>query len=326
MKILVVGCGSIGRRHITNLISLGYETIGVETNPEYRKWVEENLKIKTYPQFSDAITLEKASACWVCTPPNSHIQIAKEAIGAGLHTFIEKPVSSSLEGINGLIAMAKKKKLVLAVGYNLRFSKGVVKVKELVESGIIGRVLHARVSVGQYLPDWRPWQDYRKSYTASKSLGGGIILDASHEIDYIRWIMGEAKGVTCIARKVSSLEVETEDSADIICEFKSGAVANIHLDFIRRDPKRDCEIVGEKGTIELVFGQKVSLYTAESKQKQEFDVTDDHNNTYIRETEDFFRAVKEKKGPLVSAEEGMESLNLAIAAKQASEKGKTISL
>jgi len=324
MKMLVVGCGSIGRRHIKNILSLGHEAIGADLNAEYRKWVEENLKIRAYEDVKKAIDAERPRACFICTPPSSHISIANLALDNGLHVFIEKPISNSLDGIEELIQKAKKKDLKIAVGYNLRFNKGVRKVKELLDSGAIGRPLYARMTMGQYLPDWRPWQDYRKSYTSMKSMGGGVLFDCSHEIDYARWLLGEAENVTCVAKKVSRLEVETEDDAEVILELKSGAVANIHMDFVRRGYKRGCEIAGERGNIELVFGEKVELFDGETKETKNFDVKADPNEMYVEEARHFVDCILHKKEPLVSAEEGKKTLLLVLRAKEAAEKRETV--
>ncbi len=324
MKIIVVGCGSIGRRHIKNLLSLGHKVAGADLNDEYRRWAEENLKVKTYGDAVEAIKSEKPIACFVCTPPSSHIEIAQKAVENGLHVFIEKPISSSLKGIDMLIKAANKKNLRIAVGYNLRFSKGIMKLKELIDSAAIGKPLYARIVVAQYLPDWRPWQDYKNSYTAKKSLGGGIILDGSHEIDYARWLFGEVMKVTCVAKKISNLDVETEDTADIIYEFKNGAIANIHLDFVRRDYKRGCELVGEKGSLDFIFGESVVWIDGETKERKIFDIKEDHNETYVRETIDFIEAIKKGREPQITIEDGRKSLILALEAKRAAEEGKTI--
>jgi predicted dehydrogenase len=326
MKMLVVGCGSIGRRHIKNILSLGHGAVGVDLNAEYRGWVEQNLGIKAYGGVKEAIDAERPHACLVCTPPSTHITIANLAIENGLHAFIEKPLSNSLDGIEKLIEKAKKKNLKIAVGYNLRFNKGVRKVRELLDSGAIGKPLHARIIVAQYLPDWRPWQDYRKSYSSSRKMGGGVLLDCSHELDYARWLLGEPEYVTCVAKKVSDLEVDTEDTADIILEMKSGAVANIHMDFVRLGYKRGCEIAGEKGNIEFIFGEKVELFSGETKETKLFDVKGDLNETYVEELKHFIYCIERGKAPLVDAEEGKRTLQLALKAKEAAEKRKAVKI
>ena len=324
VKVLVIGCGSIGRRHIKNALVLGHRVAAVDISKEHRRWVEENLKVRTYGNIEEAIKNERPTVGFVCTPPSSHISIARALVGHDMHLFIEKPLSNSLVGIDDLIKEAKIRRRRIAVGYNLRFNRGVIKIKELIDSGAIGKILFSRITVGQYLPDWRPWQDYRQSYTAKKSMGGGVILDASHELDYARWFMGKVSAVTCIAKKVSALDVETEDNADIILEFKSGSVANIHLDFVRRDYKRGCEIVGEKGTLELFFGERIDWYNATTKKIRKIGIREDTNNMYVAEIKHLLDCIKKSKEPIVNAEEGKKSLILALEAKRAAEKKRTV--
>ncbi|MFH2021080.1 MAG: Gfo/Idh/MocA family oxidoreductase [archaeon] len=331
MKFLVIGCGSIGRRHMKNLLCMGHEVVGADLSAEYRKWIEENLHIQAVENAEAALNvagnrMQKPDAVLVCTPPSTHVELASIALKAGIHVFVEKPLSNTLEGVEDLIKLAKSKKLCLAVGYNFRFSKRLMKVKELVDSGSIGKVLYARILIGQYLPDWRPWQDYRKSYTSSKKLGGGIILDASHELDYARWLFGEIDSICCMADKLSSLEVETEDVAEILLKTAGSVIINIHLDFVRRDRARTCEIVGEKGTIRWdAISGKLSLVSFDkdgAADEQAFDLADDLNDMYVSELSHFIDCMKNKKKPLVDGTEGKTSLLLALKAKESSEKSK----
>ena len=325
MKFLIIGCGSIGRRHAKNLKELGEEVIGTDIVPDNRKWIEENLGIKTFEELKDALSKEKPDAALVCTPPHLHVLIAKQALAAKAHVFIEKPISHDGKGVDALLKFAAKRKKIIAVGYNLRFHKGIAKLKELVDSGAIGRVVSARILFGQYLPLWRPTQDYRKSYTASKSMGGGIILDDSHEIDYARWLMGEVVEVGCIAAKVSNLEVETEDTADMTLKFKSGSIAQIHMDFVRQDYARNCELIGEKGTIKWDYTKAViEIYRAETKQTETIDVKCEPNEMYVDEMKQFIECIKTNGKPLVDGDEGKKSLAVALAAKKSSEKGKIV--
>lgn len=324
MKFVVFGCGSIGRRHIKNLKNLGQEIIAVDPIAENRKWTEDNLGIPTYPDAESAFASTKLDAALVCTPPNSHIALCELALKKNLNVFVEKPLSNSLSGLEKIIKLFTKKGLVVAVGYNLRFCIGVQKVKDILAGGKIGKVLYSRIIAGQYLPDWRPWQNYKDSYTSKKAMGGGVILDGSHELDYARWLFGNVISVTSLSRKLSTLEVETEDSADILLEFAGGQVSNIHIDFIRRDPARSCEIVGELGSIKLLFWDKIELFTAADKKTEILDVKEDVNDMYVAEMKAFIENISNKSAPRVPFSEGEKTLRLALAAKLASEKGKTM--
>jgi predicted dehydrogenase len=307
-----------------NLMSLGEDVVASDVMAENRAWVKENLGVRVFEKTEGAL-LEKPDAALVCTPPSTHLPLAKLALEAGCHVFVEKPLSHDLSGIKDIAKLASRKKLIVSIGYNMRFNRSLMKVKEMVSQGTIGKPLSARLIFGQYLPTWRPWQDYRKSYTASKSLGGGIILDGSHEVDYARWLFGEASEICCMAKKVSDLDVETEDVAEMNIMFKGGAIVNIHLDFIRQDYARKCEIVGEKGTISWDYSKgSVVLYDADKKATEVLDLSDDPNAMYVNEMRHFIGCIKGGKKPLVNLEEGEKSLALALKAKESAESGKTI--
>jgi len=328
MKILVVGCGSIGERHIRNLTMLSVDKIiACDTNPERLALIKEKYGIQeTYTELREAIDQE-IDAVLICTPPSSHIPIALKAVDYKAHVFIEKPMSNSLDGVDELIKRASKNRLIICVGYNFRFHHGLKLVKDMLDGGEIGTILSARAEFGQYLPDWRPWQDYMQSYTAKKDLGGGIILDGSHEIDYMRWLLGDVEEIFCFAGKISSLEVETEDVADILLKFKSGAIGEIHLDFVRRDYSRTCEIIGKNGTIKWSYQNGfVKVYLVDVGRWDTFNIKADPNDMYMQEMQHFIDCVKIGETPLVNGEEGKKSLEIALSTKRSAETKEVINV
>lgn len=315
MDSLVIGCGSIGRRHLANLQALGYHPAASDPSAESRKWVEEHLKAPTLEDSADALR-QKPAFVLICTPPYLHVPLARQAIGAGAHVFIEKPLSHTLEGVDELIALARERKKLIAVGYNLRFQAGPMKLRELLVSGAIGRVLSARLFFGQYLPHWRPAQDYRKGYTAQRAMGGGIILDASHELDYARWLFGEAVQVQSVAGKVSDLEVDTEDIAEITLRMESGAIVQVHLDFVRPEYRRTCEIIGSLGLLRWDYtSASVEWLDAVTGRRETFRLQEDPNAMYRRELEHFLACIAQGRPPLVDALEGRKTLALALRAR-----------
>lgn len=328
MKLLIIGCGSIGERHLRNLRALGIKEIIVsDTDKERLSCTVRKYGIKlSFPDFRRALN-ERIDAALICTPPDSHLAIALEIIDYGAHVFMEKPISNSLNGIEGLVGKSKKKKLAVMVGYNLRFDSGLRLVKKILSRGQIGNILSARAEFGQYLPYWRPWQDYRKSYTARESCGGGIIFDASHEIDYLRWLLGEVKEVACFSGRVSKLDVDAEDTAEIMLRFKKGTIAGIHLDFVRHDYSRNCELIGEKGTIIWDYPKNyVKVYSAGKKRWQAFNTEGDSNVMYLAEMKHLLNCISGKDEPLIGAEEASKTLKIALAAKKSSALGKRIIL
>lgn len=327
MKILVVGCGSIGERHIRNLIDISsHNIIAFDTSKERLDIIKERYNVETCDNIERCFEYD-IDAVIVCTPPSTHIQIAEQAIDNGAHVFIEKPISDRLDGLDELIKKATDNQNIITVGYCFRFSEGLKMVKSLIDSGKLGRILSIKAEFGQYLPDWRPWQNYKQSYTAKKELGGGIILDGSHEIDYLYWLVGDVKEVFCFADKISDLEVGTEDTAEILLRFSNGAIGEIHLDFTQRAYSRNCKIIGEEGTLIWNFGEhKVSLYLADSKEWKIYDVDADVNLMYIEEMKHFLQCIDGLSIPLIDATQGKRALEIALAAKESSEKSVVVNL
>jgi predicted dehydrogenase len=327
MKFLVIGCGSIGERHIRNLQSLSAGEILVhDIDSERLALIGEKYRVRTYVNFDQALK-QHIDAFIVCVPPSLHIPFALSGAEHGAHLFIEKPLSHTLDGVDSLLNQTRAKCLVVFIGYNLRFHPGLRLVKQFLDEDRIGKVISATVDVGQYLPDWHPWQDYRQMYTAKKETGGGIILDGSHELDYIRWLLGEVKEVFCFAGKLSSLEVETEDTAEIILKFENGAMAGVHLDFVQRAYSRSCKLIGERGTIVWDYpGKKVSIFYATTDHWEEIKTEADPNDMYISEMKHFVNCVRGEETPVVNGAGAKRVLQIALAAKESSQGRKIVLL
>jgi predicted dehydrogenase len=328
MKILVVGCGSIGARHIRNLKALKVgEIAACEPDERRLSTMRDQYSLsEVFPNLGDALS-RGYEAVLVCTPPSSHIAIAREALEHGAHVFIEKPLSNTLDGVDDLIKRASKEKRVISIGYNFRFHPGLRMIKNCVAKKEIGNALTARAQFGQYLPDWRPDQDYTKSYTARSKLGGGIILDGSHEIDYMRWLFGNVREVFCYTRDTPNLKTDTEGIAEILLRFKSGCLGEIHLDYVRPGYARDLEIVGERGVIKWEYeSNAVDKYLQETKEWQSIKLEGENTDMYIAEIENFIASTKGFEEPFMSCIEGKKSLEVVLAAKESATTGRVIRL
>ncbi|MGA9471848.1 MAG: aminotransferase class III-fold pyridoxal phosphate-dependent enzyme [Terriglobales bacterium] len=332
-KALVVGCGSIGRRHAKNLKSLGLRHFAFcDTNPEALKQCSAEVQGELFSDYKEALQSFKPDFALICTPPVYHVEEASAALRAGSHVFIEKPLSHESAGVQVLIAEARHHDRNVQVGYNLRFHPGLQILKELINSGKIGRVLWLNVEAGQYLPDWRPWQNYRESYSARQELGGGIILDGSHELDYICWLMGWPTEVSCRAEHLSSLELDVEDSAWIYLTFPERRRAELHVDFVQRSYTRTCKVVGETGTALWDFGsQEVRWFSAGGLSSGDPSADDpgwksipykfEINDMYVTEMRHFLESLGSGTGPLVDLEQGRDVIRVVEAAKKSSVEG-----
>lgn len=326
MRFLISGCGSIGERHLRNLQTLGHQVIVHDTRTERLLGLEQNYNVPTFRELERALE-EKVDGVLVCTPTAYHVPTAMRAVDRGFHVFVEKPLSNTLEGTEELVTTAARKGLVTLVGYNLRFFRSLRLAKKLLEDGLIGRPLSARAECGFYLPYWHPWEDYRGSYSANAALGGGVVLDHIHELDYLRWFLGEVREVFCFADKLSTLEIDTEDLAEILLRFESGAIAEIHLDYLQRSYRRSCEIIGEDGVIVWDYiHQTVQLYGKENNQYRVFleNINTDRNEMYIQEMEHFVRCIQGEDTPVADAAAGRRILEIALAAQQSAREGRII--
>lgn len=345
MKILMVGLGGIGQRHVRNLLTLlpsdeveiiAYRVRGLQgvitdqLTPESNVIVEEIYKISTYDDLDKALA-EQPVAAFICNPSSMHIPAALAAARAGCHLFIEKPLSHCYEGIEELIALLEKKNKMGFVGYQMRFHPALQKLRELLSHRVIGRILSVRVEVGEYLPGFHPYEDYRQLYAARKALGGGVILSQIHEMDYIYWFFGLPRRIFTLGGHLSHLEINVEDIASILMEcFMDGQVVPVHLlmDFIQQPPSRTCQVIGDKGKILLDFhvptvqvfnkyGQLTETHTYENFQR---------NDMFLDEMRHFLDCLHGKSKPLISLRDGAQSLKMALAALESLDTGRVMEL
>jgi predicted dehydrogenase len=326
-QFLVIGCGSIGKRHIKNLQELGITNIlAFDLRPERRSEVSSSFGIETVEGL-DAAWERRPDVALITTPTSLHVPVALEAGLRHCHLFIEKPLSNDWAGVAQLLNVIRENGLITLVGCNMRFHPGLMTVKKLLDRQTVGRIIAARVEFGQYLPDWHPAEDYRQSYSARRHLGGGVILDAIHEIDYIRWMLGEVAGATCVAGKMSRLEIETEDTAAILLGFESGALGEIHLDYVQRTYRRTCQIIGEGGTIHWDFSAgQVRWHLPNTEEPKVFDNPEGWNRDqmYMDEMKHYLRCLAGEEKPVLDAFEAARVLQIALAAKESAREQRWI--
>jgi predicted dehydrogenase len=211
----------------------------------------------------------------------------------------------------------------------MRFHPALKRIKRLLEEGAVGHVVAALAQVGQYLPDWHPWEEYRNTYSARQGQGGGIILDATHEIDYLRWMFGEVEAVSCFAGKLSHLDIDTEDTAAIIIRFLSGTIGEVHMDYVQRVYSRSCQIVGDEGTIRWDYTTgEVRSYSATTGKWQIFSdaIGWEPNQMYVDEMKHFLKCLAEEEKPALDVFEAKRVLEIALLAKTSSETHQVLRL
>lgn len=334
MRVLFCGLGGIGQRHLRNLRTLlgdklevhAYRVRGqkhklqddltIAPNAD----VETDYRITVHTDLPQALAL-KPNLVLICNPSSLHTSIAIAAAKAGAHIFMEKPVSNSLEGLDELHSIVTTKGLVCYVGYNLRCHPGLLKLKTLIDNRFFGNILCVQAEVGEYLPNWHKYEDYRTMYAAREELGGGVILSQIHEMDLICWYFGLPETISCRGGKLSKLEINVEDTATSLMQYHGplGTFAiSLHQDFVQRPPSRTFKIVGDCGIAKIDLIRNIlTVYSEEGEVKENCEFPDfKRNDMFVQQTEHLLNCLNNKPAPQVDLIEGMQSLRLALAAKQ----------
>ncbi len=329
-RILINGAGSAGMRHFGIARDLFPNAqIAILTN---RKKLDSNLGYKLhFTKIEEAIQFQPNIAI-LAGAASTRIEIGLALANSGVHLLVEKPLSVSIKGVENLIEICAEKKLTLAIGYNLRFYESLIYFRDQLNLGVIGKPLLVKCEVGQFLPNWRELADYRHSVSAQRKLGGGVLFELSHEIDYLAWIFGKIEWVRATIMQQSSLEIDVEDSAFLTLGIENkknpSLVANLAMDFIRHDIQRNCIVTGESGTLKWDgIKQQVSiLKQGESSWTNLITTTHSSDASYLAEWKDFLECLDTKKSPMATGIDGLKSLEVIAAALESAPTGKQIEI
>ena len=337
-RILIVSFGSIGKRHLRNARELLPEAdIAV-----FRQHVRGSNEVpdganQLFYDLDQAITFNP-DAVVIASPASEHIKYSEIFLKEGVSLFIEKPLSISSKGLGSFLEAAYSSDSFIMVAYVLRFLPALHFVRSVIAEEQLGDIRTAHVQVGQYLPDWRPTTDYRKGVSAQKALGGGALLELSHELDYSLWLFGEPDTVLCSTGTLSDLEIDVEDSAHVILEYGVSQPQKrvlVQLDFLQRVAHMALQIVGSKATLQAdLIKEKVSLYSPEHLDGIELETPrlKEGNEIYLRQFDFFFFKCFEEYKPIfeetpdfsewVDLRHASQVMNLVDCAKQSNLDGK----
>lgn len=314
MKIVVIGYGSIGKRHVQNLLSIPNTQLIICTKQKIKNPSPKRARIVS--SVSECLK-EKPDVGLIANVSSLHVPIAIELAKNGLDLFIEKPLSNSLKDTNELLKLVRKKKLITQMGCQLRFHKCIKKIKQLISNNRLGKVISAKVECGSFLPDWHPYEDYRKSYAARNELGGGVVLTNIHEIDYLYWYFGQVSEVFSITGKNSDLKISAADLSAGILKFKKGVIAELHLDYFQKPEFRSCKIIGTKGTAYWDSETNIVKIYDNGKNKwiKVLELSNyDRNSLFKEELIHFLDCIKKRKNTINPVEtDGIETLKIGLA-------------
>ncbi len=318
IRILLVGLGSIGKRHLLNLSLLPESEIHVVTKRDLNAFdFSDNIFFHNDLDVALSFVYDYALICSSTADHIDHLKrIAQSSVA---RIYCEKPLSHKADQLSNLLFLEKSSKIDIRLGFDLRLDEGLNKVIELLNSDAIGKVINFQASVGQYLPDWRPNTDYKKSYSAKKALGGGVLLDLSHELDFITLLFGKPNLVFGLCKNSGSLEIETEDIASVILRYNSGIIGTLNLDYLQKQLRRTLLIIGSMGEIEWDLARARVRLTSSEESIDILDYSDSiRNDRFKRALEDFL-FIDKSRTKLASLSEGIFNIQLIENIKLSSE-------
>ncbi|TDU28350.1 putative dehydrogenase [Panacagrimonas perspica] len=344
MRVLFCGLGGIGQRHLRNLRTLmgddlevhAYRVRGLRQKLRDNLSIEENADLEAdyglivHTDLQAALSTQP-QVVFVCNPSSLHTPIALAAARAGAHVFLEKPVSHSLDGLDELQAVVESTGRVCYVGYNLRFHPGFERLKTLLDDGFFGNIFSVQAEVGEYLPGWHRYEDYRQMYASRQDQGGGVILSQIHEMDLIYWYFGMPESIVCRGGKLSNLEIDVEDTATSLMQYRGPLgrfPISLHQDFVQRPPARTFKIAGDRGVaIMNLIANHLQVYSSEGQliEQSEF-VGFQRNDMFLAQMRHFLACVQQGEVPRVGLHTGVQSLRMALAAKASLSQGTEVRL
>jgi len=324
VKIAIVGLGSVGRRHLRNLATLGHTGCvllrsGRSTLPDPDP--------QGFPVVTDieAALRLRPDAAVIATPTSLHLDSAIPLARAGCHLLLEKPVSHSLDRTDTLREAARESGARVMVAFQYRHHPGLQAVRRWVADGAIGRVVSAHAHYGDYLPAWHPWEDYRQSYSARADLGGGAALTLCHPLDYLAWMIGPVARVTATFGYQGGLDIDVEDTVEALLEFSGGATASVHLDFVQRPPAHTLSMVGTEGTATWDQSDGVArIYRTASGQWEVVQAPAgfDRNDMFLAQMQSFLDVCAGTRAAGPTLDEGLHVLNIALALRESAGSGR----
>ena len=335
MRVLFCGLGGIGQRHLRNLRTLigadrldvhAYRVLGRSTklrddlSVDAGRDLTEDYGVTVHRALDDALAA-RPTVVFVCNPTNLHVAVGLQAAMAGAHVFIEKPLSSSMDGVAALDAAVRRHQRIGYVGYHFRFHPALRRLKAVLDEGRLGRILAAHAEIGEYLPHWHRYEDYRSMYAARAELGGGVILTQIHEMDLICWFFGLPESICTIGGKLSSLEVDVEDTASSLIQA-TGPLGRfpitLHQDYLQRPPTRRFKVIGDRGIAHVdLVRNRLAVLDADGRESERWDDdTFKRNDMFLEQMKHFLACTEGRETPEVSISEGTKSLRLALAARQ----------
>jgi predicted dehydrogenase len=329
--ILIVGSGSVGRRHARNLSALGCRISCMDPRQDRREELaRETPVVKAHATMDTALNGAGLDGVVVGSPTVFHVEQSTAALNAGLPVLLEKPVAIGLgeaEALSRAVREAPGGAHRLLMGYTWRWWPPLARVRELLAQGAIGRLLHVQFHMSAHLADWHPWERYQDFFMASRALGGGALLDESHWIDLMLWLVGKPDWVMGEVGRISGLEIETDDNVDILAGLVDGPRVTLHLDLYGRPHEKSMRFEGSEGT--LLWSDdpnRIAIGRGSAKEWQEQTFVCERNEMFLAVAKEFLDVISGAPPRTCTLKDGVEALRVIEAVRRSSEQGRRVAL
>lgn len=321
-RYLVIGSGSIAKRHIRNLKTVFKDSeVGCVSSSGRRLSLDETGAHRIFDDLQSALDWNPRFGI-VASPASFHPEHAAMLVRRGCPVLVEKPIADSIERFAVFSDVLCSGAAPVEVGYTLRHLPSAQRLKALLDDAVVGRVHSVLVDTGQYLPDWRPGSDYRQNVSAQRALGGGVLLELSHEFDYLQWLFGKFDRVFGMVSRSGMLDIDVEDKIDVTLTRCDGLVVQVHMDFLQRAPTRICKIIGEDGNlIWNLIDNRIDRQVGSRTECLFEDLDFDRNDMYIAQLRRFSRVANGEINPMVSIDDALDTLKVIDAIRLSSEQG-----
>jgi len=314
--VLVVGFGSAGRRHAQNLARRGARISVVDTRTDRLRPPEEMKLLGAYPTVDDALAAARFDATVIATPTAFHLQQAEQLIEAKCRVMLEKPVALDLSQGQRLAAVEARYGQAVLLGYTWRWWPALRELRARLKSGAIGRVMRAEFVMASHLEDWHPWEPISDFFMSRAELGGGALLDESHWIDQMLWLLGEPQAISAHVEHTSALPIDCDDNVELLAFYADGSRARVHLDLYTRPTERSIAIYGDGGALRWNFEANViGQYNSRVQQWRETPFAGERNDMFDALAAEFLEVVCERVAPSCTIADGISVLRIVDAAR-----------
>lgn len=321
-RVIVVGCGSIGRRHARLLAArpgVALELCDVSAD-NLKRALDETGQRVTYSSFAKALA-SRPDMVVIATPHGQHADQAVRALRAGCHVLCEKPMSDTLAGARRMMAAAQASGRVFTVGFNQHFNVAMRQARDAIRSGELGNVLHVHWHVGTYITLLNSGSRYQSTMECA------LFLDYVHQPDLLHWWLGRRPSAVYTAGlRGGDLPLQSNPNvAAVTMEYDGGALATIHLNYVQFPQRAFCEIIGDKKWLLVdLMNNTIRTGALEGGAETQSSFSMERDEMYVAEHQAFLDAIDGKRPPESPADDAIVAQEMVMATMKSWRLGRRV--